>query len=81
MNPCPSHQPYYLTLASVNSNVIDDWGHGLCTVLIPWPCDIAGSQGGLDKVTHNIRLLSQHMFCYWVLHRNSESSSSDLKAV
>ena len=37
--------------------------------------------GGLDKVTQNIRLLSQHLFCYWVLHRNSESSSIDLKAV
>ena len=34
----------------------------------------------MDKVTQNIRLLSQHPFCYWVLHRNYESSSSDLKA-
>ena len=37
--------------------------------------------GGVGQVHANIRLLSQHLFCYWVLHRNSESSSSDLKAV
>ena len=37
--------------------------------------------GGVGQGHANIRLLSQHLFCYWVLHRNSESSSSDLKAV
>ena len=37
--------------------------------------------GGVGQGYANIRLLSQHLFCYWVLHRNSESSSSDLKAV
>ena len=37
--------------------------------------------GGVAQGHANIRLLSQHLFCYWDLHRNSESSSSDLKAV